>query len=70
MTFTFVVLALTILLLVSGRLRPDLVALMALLALFLGGIVDTQQALAGFSDTAVATTSYSGKNLFRNNSSH
>ena len=36
MTFTFVVLALTILLLVSGRLRLDLVALMALLALFLG----------------------------------
>ena len=53
MAFTFVVLALTILLLVSGRLRPDLVALMALLALFLGGIVDTQQALAGFSDTTV-----------------
>lgn len=44
MTFTFVVLALTILLLLSGRLRPDLVALMSLLALFLGGIVATQQA--------------------------
>jgi di/tricarboxylate transporter len=53
MTFTFVVLAVTILLLVSGRLRPDLVALMSLLALFLGGIVDTQQALAGFADTTV-----------------
>ncbi|MEJ2555139.1 MAG: hypothetical protein P8186_02675 [Anaerolineae bacterium] len=70
MTFTFVVLAVTILLLVSGRLRPDLVALMSLLALFLGGIVDTQQALAGFADTAVTTTNYSGKNLSRNNSSH
>lgn len=53
MTFAFVVLALTILLLVWGRLRADLVALMALLALFLGGIVDTQQALAGFADTTV-----------------
>ena len=53
MTFAFIVLALTILLRISGRIRPDLVALLSLLALFLGGIVDTQQALAGFADSTM-----------------
>ena len=53
MTFAFIVLALTILLRIFGRIRPDLVALLSLLALFLGGIVDTQQALVGFADSTM-----------------
>lgn len=68
MTLTFVILALTILLLVSGKIRPDLVALLSLLALFLTGIVDTQQSLAGFADTTViliAVLFVVGEGIFR-----
>src|SRR6185295_19056764 len=39
----------------SNRIRPDLVALLVLLALGLGGIVTPEQALAGFSRPAVLT---------------
>ena len=49
----FVILGLTIALFVSDRLRLDLVALMALLALYLSGVLDTAQALAGFADPLV-----------------
>lgn len=52
------VLAITILafvLIISNRLRPDLVALMTLLALGLSGILPPEQALAGFSRPAVLT---------------
>src|SRR5262245_59806082 len=38
---------------VSNRLRPDLVALLVLLALGLSGILPSDQALAGFSRSAV-----------------
>lgn len=47
--------ALALVLIVSNRLRPDLVALMTLLALGLTGIVTPEQALAGFSRPAVLT---------------
>jgi len=46
-------LALTLIL--SNRLRPDLVALLVLLALGLGGILTPEQAVAGFSRSAVLT---------------
>jgi di/tricarboxylate transporter len=49
----FVILGLTVLLFVSDRLRLDLVALMALLALALTGILTPVEALAGFSDPVV-----------------
>lgn len=49
----FVILALTILLFVSDRLRLDLVALLALLALALTGILTPAEAFAGFSDPLV-----------------
>jgi hypothetical protein len=49
MTSTFVVLALAILLLVSGRIRPDLVALLSLLALLPIDIVNAQQGLGPFA---------------------
>ncbi len=44
-----------LLLIVSNRLRPDLVALMVLLALGISGVITTEQALAGFSRGAVMT---------------
>ncbi|MFN8482997.1 MAG: SLC13 family permease [Anaerolineae bacterium] len=53
MIITFVILTVTILLFVFSKLRPDLVAVMSLLALFLVGVITPQQALAGFSDTTV-----------------
>lgn len=53
MTLAFVILALTVLLFVSGKMRPDMVALLAMLALFLTGLVDAQEALSGFADSAV-----------------
>lgn len=49
----FGILAATIVLFVSERLRLDLVALMALLALTLTGILTPGEALAGFSDPVV-----------------
>lgn len=53
MTLTFIILGITIILFVHGKLRSDLVALMSLLALFLTGVLTSQQALAGFSDSTV-----------------
>ena len=49
----FAILAVTIALFVSDRLRLDLVALMSLLALVLTGILSPPQALAGFADPLV-----------------
>lgn len=53
MILTFIILAATILLFVFSKLRPDLVAVLSLLALYLSGILTTQQALAGFADSTV-----------------
>lgn len=53
MLFVFGVLALTVILFASDRLRLDVVALLALLALLLGGILTPAEALAGFSDPIV-----------------
>ncbi|MFN8498194.1 MAG: SLC13 family permease [Anaerolineae bacterium] len=53
MIITFVILTVTILLFVFSKLRPDLVAVLSLLALFLVGVITPKQALAGFSDTTV-----------------
>jgi di/tricarboxylate transporter len=49
----FAILAITILLFASDKLRLDLVALLALLALSLSGILTPGEALAGFSDPLV-----------------
>jgi di/tricarboxylate transporter len=43
------------LLLISGRLRPDLIAIMVVLALSLTGVVTPEEALSGFSRSAVIT---------------
>jgi len=53
LAFVLVVLAATLALFVGNRLRLDLIAVLALLALTLGGAVTTEQALAGFSDPVV-----------------
>lgn len=64
----FVILAATIALFVSDRLRLDLVALLSLLALTLTGVLTPAEALAGFSDPVVvmiAALFVIGGGLFR-----
>ena len=53
MVITFIILAVTIVLFIWGKFRADLVAVLALLALYLFGIIDTGQALSGFSNPTV-----------------
>lgn len=53
MTATLLILALSALLFVSGRIRSDLVAVCAALALVLCGILTPEEALAGFSSPIV-----------------
>lgn len=50
----YAILAVTIVLFVSERLRLDVVALLALLALSLSGVLTPAEALAGFGDPVVA----------------
>ena len=53
MTITFLILIITILLFISGKIRADFVALLSLLALVLFGIISTEEALAGFANSTV-----------------
>ena len=53
LTFTFIILALTIVLFMTNRVRGDLVALMALLAFVIFGILTPSEAFAGFSNSVV-----------------
>lgn len=53
MVLVFLILAVTIVLFVLDRIRLDIVALLALLALLLTGILTVSEALAGFSATIV-----------------
>lgn len=53
MTFTLIVLALTIAMFIWGRIRSDVVALSALVALILGGVLTPADALSGFSSPVV-----------------
>lgn len=53
LTLTFIILALTILLFTTNRIRADLVAIMALLAFVVLNILTPQEALAGFSNSVV-----------------
>lgn len=52
---TLIVLAAAAILLVSERLRPDLIALMVMLTLGLGQVLSPEQTFAGFSGSAVIT---------------
>lgn len=53
LTLTFLILAVTIMLFVTNRVRGDLVAIMALLAFVVTGILTPAEALAGFSNSVV-----------------
>ena len=53
LTFTFIILGVTIMFFMTNRLRGDLVALMALLAFVILGILTPAEALAGFSNSVV-----------------
>jgi di/tricarboxylate transporter len=52
---TLIVLGSAILLFLSGRVRPDLVALLVLASLAVGGVLTPQEELAGFGRAAVVT---------------
>ncbi|HTQ80980.1 MAG TPA: SLC13 family permease, partial [Thermoanaerobaculia bacterium] len=52
---TFLILGAAIALFLSERLRPDLVALLALVALGTTGVLTAQEAFSGFSRSAVIT---------------
>jgi di/tricarboxylate transporter len=53
LAITFIILAITIVLFISNRVRADLVAILALLAFVITGILDTNEAIAGFSNSVV-----------------
>lgn len=54
-TITFIILVGSILLFLSGRLRPDLVALLVAISLGVTGILTPQEVFSGFSRSAVIT---------------
>lgn len=51
--YTFLILGITITLFIWGKIRSDLVAIISLLALFVGGVLTTGEALSGFGDSTV-----------------
>ncbi|WP_048602071.1 SLC13 family permease [Rubeoparvulum massiliense] len=53
MILVFIIIIIMVVLFMSNRLRADFVALSALVTLILTGIITPQEALAGFSNTAV-----------------
>ena len=53
MYLTFAILIVTIVVFIWGRLRSDVTAVLALLALYLTGILTLPQTLAGFGDSTV-----------------
>lgn len=53
MTATLIILALTVVMFIIGKIRADIMALCALTALILLGILTPEEALAGFSSTVI-----------------
>ena len=53
MILVFIILIITVVLFIRGKMRPDMVALLSMMALFLTGVIDTREALGGFADNAV-----------------
>lgn len=53
MTTLLIILGVTVLLFISGKFPPDIVALLSMIALYLFGIIDLGEALSGFSNTTV-----------------
>ena len=54
-TLTLLILSLAVILFITERLRADIVALLVLMGLALGGVLTTDEALDGFSHKAVVT---------------
>jgi di/tricarboxylate transporter len=52
---TLAVIAIAAILLISGRLRPDLTALLVMITLSITGVITPEQAFSGFSRSAVIT---------------
>ena len=52
---TFMILGIAVILLLSDRVRPDLVAIMVMLSLGLTGVITVQETFSGFSRSAVIT---------------
>ena len=52
-TVTLIVLALSCILFVSGKIRSDIVALGSMLVLLLTGVLTPEEALSGFSSSVV-----------------
>lgn len=53
LAITFSILAISIVLFISNRIRADLVALLALLSFVIAGVLEPTEALAGFSNSVV-----------------
>ena len=53
MTITFIILAITIILFISGKLRPDIVALLSMVSLYIFGVLTVKETFTGFSNTTV-----------------
>lgn len=53
MTAVLIILVITILLFIWGKLPPDIVALVSMISLFLFGVLDLKETLSGFSNTTV-----------------
>ncbi|WP_299059125.1 SLC13 family permease [uncultured Polaribacter sp.] len=53
MTSTFIILGITIILFVSGKIRPDIVAVMSMMALSMAGILTVNETFSGFSNSSI-----------------
>ena len=53
MTVAFIILGITIILFVSGKLRPDIVAILSMMSLYIFGVLSIKDTFAGFSNTTV-----------------
>lgn len=53
MTITFIILAITIILFVSGKIRPDIVAIASMMALSMTGVLTVNETFSGFSNSSI-----------------
>jgi len=53
MVITFIILAVTIVMFMASSLKPDIVAMLSVLALLVAGVITVNQALSGFSNSTV-----------------
>ena len=53
MTITFIILGITIILFVSGKIRPDIVAIASMMALSMTGILTVNETFSGFSNSSI-----------------